>query len=190
MTHDVEQVVYGAGIAAPVAFVAIYALLTVALVPGSVPSVAAGALFGAAWGTLLAALGATLGATGAFLIAGRLGRTPVRARTGARFERLDRRLSARGFRAVLLIRLVPLFPFNAVNYALGLTGVRLRDYVLATTVGILPATFAFVALGSSLSDPASPGFALSLAMVLALAVGAPLGDRLRRRRGAARPRVS
>ena len=87
MTHSIEQLVETAGIGGPVAFVVIYALLTVAMVPGSIPSVAAGALFGGALGTALTALGAMAGATGAFLIAKRLGRAPLRAR--ARFERLD-----------------------------------------------------------------------------------------------------
>jgi uncharacterized membrane protein YdjX (TVP38/TMEM64 family) len=83
MTSQIEHVVHGAGIGAPIAFVVIYAALTVALVPESVSSVAAGALFGALWGTLLTVAGATLGATGAFLIARRLGRAPLRARSGA-----------------------------------------------------------------------------------------------------------
>jgi uncharacterized membrane protein YdjX (TVP38/TMEM64 family) len=184
MTHVLEHLVREAGIGAPIAFVLIYAGLTVALVPGTAPSVAAGALFGAAWGTLVTAIGATLGATAAFMLARRFGRAPLRARSGRWFERLDTRLSRRGFVAVLSIRLLPLFPFNAVNYALGLTSVPLRAYVLATAIGILPATFAFVALGSSLDDPASPGFAAALAAVLILAVGVPLVQRLRRGRSA------
>jgi uncharacterized membrane protein YdjX (TVP38/TMEM64 family) len=183
MSRQIEQLVHGAGIGAPIAFVALYALLTVAVVPGSVSSVAAGALFGAVWGTALTVLGATLGATGAFLVARRLGRAPWRARIPGRFERLDARLARHGFLTVLYVRLVPLFPFNAVNYAFGLTAVGTREYVTATALGIVPATFAFVALGSSLTDPGSPRFLLALAMVLVVALAAPLADReLRQRR--------
>jgi hypothetical protein len=80
MTSWIEHIVDDAGIGAPIAFVAIYALLTVALVPGSAPSMAAGALFGAVWGSLLTVLGATLGATAAYLFARSVGSAPLRAR--------------------------------------------------------------------------------------------------------------
>ena len=162
----------------------IYAALTVALVPGSVSSVAAGALFGAAWGTLLTVLGASLGAAVAFMVARRLGRARLLARGGRRLDSLDGWVERHGFLAVLYVRLVPLFPFNAVNYAFGLTAVRRREYLAATVLGIIPGTFALVALGSSLGDPGSPGFVAALALTLALAVLAPLADRALRRRRA------
>jgi uncharacterized membrane protein YdjX (TVP38/TMEM64 family) len=183
MTSQIEHLVHGAGIGAPIAFVVIYAVLTVALVPGSVSSVAAGALFGALWGTLLTVAGATLGATGAFLIARRLGRAPLRARSGARIQRLDRWVAQHGVLAVLYVRLVSLFPFTAVNYGFGVTGVTTRAYVAATAAGIVPATYALVALGGSLKHPGSPGFVAALTMVLILALAAPLTDRALRRRG-------
>lgn len=168
MTGDIEDLVHGAGIAGPIAFVAIYALLTLALVPGTAPSIAAGALFGAVWGSLLTVLGATLGATAAYLFSRRIGRAPVRARTGERFARLDARVSRHGFLAVLYVRLNPIFPFNAVNYAFGMTSVNPRVYITATALGIVPGTIAFVVLGSSLHDPGSSGFLIALGAVAAL----------------------
>lgn len=177
MTSQIEQFVHGAGIAAPIAFVAIYALLTVALVPGSAPSMAAGALFGAAWGSLLTILGATLGATAAYLFARRIGRMPLRARTGARFARLDAWVTRRGFLTVLYVRLIPIFPFNAVNYAFGLTSVTPRAYVTATALGIMPGTVAFVALGSSLSSPGSPVFLIALGAIAALTLAGAMAAR-------------
>ena len=187
MSADIASLVDSAGIAAPVAFVVIYAALTVALVPGSVTSLAAGALFGAAWGTLLTVLGGTLGAAIAFALARRLGRERLRGRGGKRFDSLDGWVERHGFLAVLYVRLVPLFPFNAVNYAFGFTAVRGRDYLAATVLGIIPGTFAFVALGSTLGDPGSPEFLAALALTLVLAVLAPLVDRRLRRRRAAGP---
>lgn len=80
------------------------------------------------------------------------------------------------------MRLIPLLPFNALNYAAGVTGVGIRDYVSATAVGIIPGAFAFAALGSSLGDPASPAFIGAVAMIVALAIGAPLVDRTVRAR--------
>lgn len=170
MTSDIEHLVTASGIAAPIAFVAIYALLTVALVPGSAPSVAAGALFGAAWGSLLVLLGATLGASGAYLIARRLGRAPLRARAGARFAGIDEWVARRAFLTVLYVRLIPIFPFSAVNYAFGLTSVEPRPYITATALGILPGTVALVALGSSLRDPSSASFLLAAGAIAGLAL--------------------
>jgi len=181
----IEHLIGDGGAATPIAFIVVYVALTVALVPGSVPSVAAGVLFGAVWGSVLTVLGATLGATAAFLLARRFGRAPVRARGGDRFERLDGWVAQHGFATVLYVRLVPLFPFNAVNYAFGLTAVRARDYVAATALGIVPGTVAFVALGSSLGQPGSPGFLVALGMVLTLVVGAPLIDRTLKRNASA-----
>lgn len=184
MISEIGDFVRDAGIAGPIVFVFVYAALTVALVPGSISSVAAGALFGAAWGTVLTVLGATLGAMVAFMIARRLGRAQLQARSGRRFVALDRWVERHGFLAVLYVRLVPLFPFSAVNYAFGLTSVRRGEYLAATVLGIIPGSFALVALGSTLGDPGSPGFIAALSLTIALAVLAPLADRLLRRRRA------
>ncbi len=185
MTHQIEQLVSGSGPLGPLLFIAVYALLTVLFVPGSVSTLAAGAVFGPILGTGLTAIGATLGATAAFMIARKGGRARVRGRGGARIERVDVWLSGRGFLAVLYARLVPAVPFNAFNYAAGLTGISLRDYVAGTAIGILPGTFAFVVLGDALGDPGSPRFVGAVAMVVALAVAAPLIDRAHRRRSGA-----
>lgn len=150
--------------AAPVVFVVLYAALTVLLVPGAVGSTAAGALFGAFWGTALT----VLGATAAFLIARSLGRAQIERMAGPKIAGVDRWLTDRGVGAVLFLRLVPLFPFNAVNYGAGLTAVPLRTYVAGTAIGILPGTVAFVGLGAGLDDPGSATFLGSLGLLVAL----------------------
>ena len=182
MTHQIEQFVSSAGLLGPFLFVFTYAVLTVLLVPGSVSTLAAGALFGALWGTVLTVIGATLGATAAFAIARRGGRARVERAAGPRVERVDAWLSGRGFLAVLYVRLFPIVPFSAFNYAAGLTGISRRDYVAGTAIGIVPGTFAFVALGDALGEPGSPKFLIALGLVVGLAVLAPLIERARRRR--------
>lgn len=179
---DIQATVDDAGPLAPLAFVALYAVLTVLLVPGAFVTAAAGALFGTVLGTLLAVVGATLGAIAAFFIARRLGREQVEQIAGRRIGAVDGWLRRRGLLAVLYLRLIPLVPFSALNYAAGVTAVRPRDYVLGTVVGIVPGAFAYAALGGSLSDPTSPQFVAAVALVVVLAVGAPLVDRLLRRR--------
>ena len=119
---------------APLAHVALFALATVLFVPGAIFGLAGGALFGPLWGTLLNLVGATLGATAAFLVARYLAADWVRRRAGPRLERLIAGVEAEGWRFVAFVRLVPLFPFNLINYALGLTRISLKHYVLASLV--------------------------------------------------------
>ncbi|MDX1501672.1 MAG: TVP38/TMEM64 family protein [Thermoanaerobaculia bacterium] len=132
----------------PAVFVGGYVAATVALLPGWVLTVAAGVIFGLAWGTLWVFLGATVGASCAFLIARHLARGRVeRALAGRpRFRAVDRAVAGQGVRTVLLLRLSPLFPFNLLNYALGLTRVRFRDYLIGCA-GMLPGTFLYVYYG-------------------------------------------
>jgi uncharacterized membrane protein YdjX (TVP38/TMEM64 family) len=124
-------------------YVAVYIVGTVAFLPGTALSFAGAVLFGAYEGTLYTWVGATAGATLAYLAARVLGRDFVERLFGGRFAAFDRRIREHGFVGLLVVRLVPLFPFNAVNFGCGLTGIRLRDYVLATAVGIVPGTFVY-----------------------------------------------
>ncbi|MDQ3319938.1 MAG: TVP38/TMEM64 family protein [Actinomycetota bacterium] len=185
--RTVARVVDEGGLAGPLVYVALYAVLTVLLFPGALITAAGGALFGPVLATALTVVGATLGATAAFAIGRRLGREQVERIAGPRTGAVDRWLERRGFLAVLYLRLIPLVPFNALNYAAGVTGVRRRDYVLGTALGIVPGAFAYAALGGSLDDPLSPAFLGAVGLVIALAVAGPLVDRLRRRRANARP---
>lgn len=147
---------------APLIFGLLYAIATVFALPGSALTIGGGLLFGVAWGTAINLAGATLGACLAFLISRTLGRETA-AKFLKKLPRLDRvneKMAGNGFYAVLFLRLVPLFPFNGLNYALGLTGVRFRDYCSATAIGMLPGAFVFTSLGAAgrhirLSDPAT-----------------------------------
>lgn len=181
--ESIRSTVDRAGAWGPLLFVVVYAVLTVLLVPGSPLTIAAGVLFGPLFGTVLVVIAATLGATGAFLWGRRLGRDAVARLTGDRFEKVDAWLHDRGMLAVLYVRLVPLLPFNLVNPAAGVTGITLRDYLLGTAIGIIPGTFAFAALGGSFANPTSPTFLTAVALLVVLAVGAPLIDRRVRDRG-------
>jgi uncharacterized membrane protein YdjX (TVP38/TMEM64 family)/rhodanese-related sulfurtransferase len=132
---------------APVGYVVLYALATVALVPGAIFGLAGGALFGAIWGSLWNLLGATLGATLAFLVARYIAADWVARKTGGLLKRLIEGVDAEGWRFVALVRLVPLFPFNLSNYALGLTRIPLPHYAIATLVFMVPGVVAFTWLG-------------------------------------------
>lgn len=146
---EVLEAVEGLGPWAAVAFVGLYAGATVAWVPGSLLTLAAGAIFGLVEGTLYTLAGATLGAALAFLVARYLARSAVEARLGGhrKLQAIDEALGREGAKVVFLVRLSPVFPFNALNYALGLTRVGFRDYVLASAVGMIPGTFLYVYAG-------------------------------------------
>jgi uncharacterized membrane protein YdjX (TVP38/TMEM64 family) len=130
-------------ITARMIYVAVYIVGTVALLPGTVLSFAGAVLFGPYEGTLYTWVGATIGATLAYLMARLLGREFVERLFAGRFAAFDQRIRDHGFTGLLIIRLLPLFPFNAINFGCGLTGIRLRDYVLATAIGIVPGTFVY-----------------------------------------------
>jgi uncharacterized membrane protein YdjX (TVP38/TMEM64 family) len=146
----------GLGVWGPVVFVLGYAVATVAFVPGVVLTLAAGAIFGVVRGTAFVLLGATIGACAAFLIARYVARDAVARRIAgnARFSAIDRAIGREGFKLVLLLRLSPVFPFNLLNYALGVTEVRFRDYALACA-GMLPGTLLYVTSGKVAGDVAA-----------------------------------
>ncbi|MCZ2402527.1 TVP38/TMEM64 family protein [Paenarthrobacter sp. Z7-10] len=145
----------------PVAFILSYAILTLAPVPKSVLSVAAGLVFGLAGGLAIVFSAAILGAAAAFWLGRWLGREAVEKFTGARVEKVDRLLRRRGLVAVIGVRLVPVLPFTAINYAAGLTSIRWWPYFLGTAIGILPGTVSFVTLGAF---GLQPGWELDVAL--------------------------
>jgi uncharacterized membrane protein YdjX (TVP38/TMEM64 family)/rhodanese-related sulfurtransferase len=132
---------------APIGYVALYALAAVAFVPGTIFGLAGGVLFGPVWGSLWNLLGATLGATLAFLVARSIAGGWVARRAGGLLKRLIEGVDAEGWRFVAFVRLVPLFPFNLSNYALGLTRIPLHHYVVATLVCMVPGVVAYTWLG-------------------------------------------
>ena len=145
----------GLGLWGPVVFVLGYAVATVAFIPGSLLTLAGGAIFGLGEGTAFVFAGASLGATGAFLASRYLVRGAVERRVAAepRFAAIDRAVGREGFKIVVLLRLTPVVPFVLLNYALGLTRVKLSHYVGAF-VGMFPATLLYVYYGKVLGDVA------------------------------------
>jgi uncharacterized membrane protein YdjX (TVP38/TMEM64 family) len=153
------------GIWGPVVFILGYAAATVAFAPGAVLTLAAGALFGLVYGTVYTLAGATLGASLAFLVSRYVARRAIEHRIAGnpRFQAIDRAVGREGFKIVALLRLSPVFPFNLLNYALGLTRVRFLDY-FAASAAMLPGTLLYVYYGKA---------AGSLAAAFAGSGGAP-----------------
>lgn len=149
--------VQGLGPAGWVVYALVYAACVTLFVPASILTLGAGAIYGLGVGVGVVLAGATLGATTSFLLARTLLRERVEhmTRGNARFRALDRAIAKEGAKIVFLVRLAPVFPFTYINYAFGLTGVATAPYVLASLVGMAPATFAYVYIGYAAAHAAS-----------------------------------
>ena len=144
-----------------VLFTALYVLATVLFLPGFILTLGAGALFGVAKGSILVSVASISGATLAFLIGRYLAREWVAGKIegNEKFEAIDQSVAQEGWKIVGLTRLSPVFPFNLLNYAFGLTQVSLRDYFFASWIGMLPGTVMYVYIGSLAGDLATLGTA-------------------------------
>src|SRR3989338_6420046 len=148
----VRSFVLSFGVWAPLIYLGVYGQPVVPL-PASVLTITGGLAFGPVWGALDALTGVTVRACGQFLVAKRLGREAVAALLKGKLAAVDERIGANGFITVLMIRLIPNVPFDLQNYGLGFSRVRFGPYALATLLGVIPGSFAFVYLGYSLTDP-------------------------------------
>ena len=144
------------GVWGPVAFIAGYVVAVVAFIPGSILTLAAGAIFGIGAGVAYVFVAATLGASAAFLVSRYVARSAIEKRLAGnpRFAAIDRAVGNEGRKIVFLLRLSPVFPFNLLNYGLGLTRVRFADYVVAC-FGMLPGTLLYVYYGKLAGDVAA-----------------------------------
>ena len=146
------------GSIAPIAFIVLYNVATVLLIPGSLLTLGSGVLFGLVWGSVYVFFAATLGATLAFWLGRTVARDWVSNKISAypKFTAIDTAVAKEGFKIVFLTRLSPLFPFNLLNYAFGITQVSLKDYVLGS-VGMIPGTILYVYIGSLIGSVAQIG---------------------------------
>lgn len=140
------------------AFIAIYIVATLVFLPGSILTLGAGVVFGVVEGSIYVFIGATLGATFAFLVGRYLARDWISRKIAGKgkFRAIDQVVGREGFKIVFLTRLSPVFPFNLLNYAFGVTGVSLKDYFLGS-VGMIPGTIMYVYIGSLAGNLATIG---------------------------------
>jgi uncharacterized membrane protein YdjX (TVP38/TMEM64 family) len=167
---NIERTVRSLGPWGPVAFIAIYLVAPALFLPGAPLTIAAGVLFGPIWGTVYTICGATGGATIAFLVARYLGREWVERRTSGSVARIKAGVEDEGWKFVAFTRLVPIFPFNVLNYAFGLTNIGLLPYAVASFVFMLPATAAYVYLGYAGREAAGGGRDVVSKALIALAL--------------------
>ncbi|WP_263012586.1 TVP38/TMEM64 family protein [Laspinema olomoucense] len=148
----------GLGVVGGIAFIGIYIAATVAFLPGSILTLGAGVVFGVVLGSVYVLIGATLGAIAAFLVGRYLARGWISQKIegNQKFGAIDKAVAREGLKIVLLTRLSPIFPFNLLNYAFGITGVSLKDYAFGS-IGMIPGTVMYVYIGSLAGDLARIG---------------------------------
>ncbi len=161
--EDLLALVDSYGVLAGLGFMVVYALATACSIPGGlILTVGAGFMFGSLLATFWVVLGATLGATGIFLAARSALGGFLRQRAGPFLQKMEAGFQANELNYLLVLRLIPLFPFWLVNIVPAFLGVSLRNYVIGTFIGIIPGTFVFASVGSTLGgildayDPANP----------------------------------
>lgn len=158
------QWIDGLGTWAAIAFMLLYIVATVAFLPGSILTLGAGVVFGVILGSIYVFIGATLGATAAFLVGRYLARGWVAKKIAGnqKFKAIDEAVGKEGLKIVILTRLSPVFPFNLLNYAYGITNVSLKDYVIGS-LGMIPGTIMYVYIGSLAGSLATLGMATNQA---------------------------
>ena len=182
-TESIEAFFTDLGVWGPVVYFVIWLIAPVFLIPGGVLTLAGGALFGPVWGTVYTAFGATGGATLAFLTSRYLAGDWAEKKAKGNLRRIKDGVENEGWRFVAFTRLVPLFPYFLLNYAFGLTRIRLWPYVITTLICMVPATFAFTYLGYAGREALAGGenllqtFIIALAVVGVLIFGLPIGIR-------------
>jgi uncharacterized membrane protein YdjX (TVP38/TMEM64 family) len=165
--ESIRNVVVSCGWWGPVVYVFMYSIRPLLLFPAIILTLAGGLAFGPWWGTFYVVLGGVMGACLCFIIARLLGREKMQRYMGkfSKLQLFESKMSANGFRTMLFMRIVPIFPYDPVSYLAGLSKIRFRDYVSATTLGMIPGAFAYNVLGYSLLDVFSSTFLLAIGLV-------------------------
>ena len=156
--ENLKHWIQSQGSLAPFIFVLFYIVSTILCLPGSVLTLLSGLIFGVWLGTILVFIGANIGVMCTFFITRYFGRKTAEKILRGKLLNLREKISDHGFNVVFWIRLIPVFPYNVLNYTFGLTQVKTKDYILGNFLGMLPGTFVYVSFGNaashfSLTDP-------------------------------------
>lgn len=165
------------GSLAVLAYIIAYTLNTISILPPiAALSLTAGLAFGAVWGALYLMLGAMIGTSATFMISRHFGRNLIEKMLKGKFKELDEKLAENGFMAILFFRVIPLVPYEVLNYATGLSSIKFRNYFLATLLGLIPGVIISAFFGGSLGEIKSfkdifvPKFLISMGLMAGIVV--------------------
>jgi len=174
-SQSVQSLITSFGVFAPIAYIALFALLPVVFFPVAVLAVAGGLLFGLVYGSLYTLIGAAINCALMFLLSRSVGRRRIQSLVEQRVssvwqERLKQAGGRKGFFLLVILRLIPAVPYGLINYAFGLSELRFWPYMLASILGIIPGTLVFINLGDKALDINSPSFWFAVVLIVALFV--------------------
>lgn len=176
---DIQKYVTSFGKLAPLVYIVMFALVPLTLFPDSVLAIGGGLIFGLAKGYLYTLIGALLGASLSFYISRKLGRNFVKKITKEKLDTIEEMINSKGFFVILLLRLIPLFPFDIISYGAGLTNIKYRDFLFATIVGTIPGILVFTNIGAQSVNIGSNSFYISImALILLLLSSIVLKNKL------------
>lgn len=182
--QQLQQALQQTGGWAPVLYIGLFILLPAFFFPVAVLALAGGLLFGLWWGSVYTFIGAVLNCALMFLLARYVGRSQVQRLVEQKLSpqwqrRLQMADGKEGFLLLIILRLIPAVPYNLINYTFGLTGISFSSYLLASAIGIIPGTFAFINIGDKTLEAGSPSFWIAIGLlVLLLVVAGLLGKKL------------
>ena len=182
--QQLQQALQQTGGWAPVLYIGLFILLPAFFFPVAVLALAGGLLFGLWWGSVYTFIGAVLNCALMFLLARYVGRSQVQRLVEQKLSpqwqrRLQMADGKEGFLLLIILRLIPTVPYNLINYTFGLTGISFSSYLLASAIGIIPGTFAFINIGDKTLEAGSPSFWIAIGLlVLLLVVTGLLGKKL------------
>lgn len=166
--ESVRTFILSFGILAPVIYIIMFTLVPLTLFPDAILAISAGTIFGVFWGSVYTMIGALCGAALSFSIARYLGRDWVMKLIHHKAQWFEEGVEKQGFLIILVLRLVPLIPFDIISYGAGLSKIKFKDFIVASLIGIIPGVVIYVNLGDKALDVHSPSFIISIALLIGL----------------------
>ena len=166
--HEIKSYIDSFGNFAPIVYIIMFSLVPLTLFPDSVLAIAGGLAFGLYKGYIYTAIGALIGGTISFYISRKLGRNIVKKLTKDKLDNIEVMVNTKGFSIILLLRLIPLFPFDVISYGAGLTSVKYKDFIMATFLGTIPGILVFTNIGAQALNIGSNNFYISIALLILL----------------------
>ncbi|MBB6215516.1 putative membrane protein YdjX (TVP38/TMEM64 family) [Anaerosolibacter carboniphilus] len=166
--QQIKEYVHSFGALAPIIYIIMFTIVPLTLFPDSVLAIAGGMCFGLFWGSIYTMIGALCGGTLSFYISRLIGKNFIKNILKKDLGELSSSIEEKGFFIILLLRLIPLFPYDIISYSAGLSNIRYRDFLLATIFGTIPGIIVFTNVGDKATDVGSTGFYISISLLVIL----------------------
>ena len=156
------------GVWAPIVYIVLFTIVPLTLFPDSILAISGGLAFGLGWGSIYTMIGALMGATLAFFITRTIGNSAINNLMDKKFKGAKKYTDKMGIEVILLLRLIPLFPFDIVSYLAGLSNIKFKKYIIGTIIGTIPGILIFNNIGEQIMDCTSFGFVGSILLLVML----------------------